>query len=325
MDDALAAPREEVADESPHDVEDSVQCTFTLDDGSLCGAMFSGRTAKTALNAHSMSRHGVTTAGKPVNRAQNRGKVAGPGRRRGGRRPTADRQAARVAVPPPAADRAKTYHSTLVMYAIVLNLALGRWFTEADKDVVVAGSPQLAAALEAVGDDNESFRTVCDIVLAGGGGNAYVQLAMAVAMIGVPILSNHGVLPSGTGQRFGNMLGVTVESPSASPPPESPSPPDLAGTPPHLPADPADWDMADWQQAMVRMDGNVAVDLATSMMGPNPDQSTIPVGVPAMVIPEEGSRGSVGRNDAGSGDRDGAVDPAGETDRSADRLGDVAH
>jgi len=321
MDDALASPREEQPDdESPYD-DNAMSCTFVQDDGSVCGAIFTGRTAKAALNAHSMSKHKVTAAGKPVKRTKTRARISGS------RRDTADRKAARAAMPPPADDRAKVYHQTLVMFFIIANTAAPRYVTDDDKAVLVAGAPGLAAALDAVGEENQTVRVVADAILMGGGGNAYVQLFMAVTVIVVPILSNHGVLPKGTGQRFGNMLGVEVVGSPPGPATAPPEPPanvgDVSGVPPHLPVDPATWDMADWQQAMVRMQPHVMVEMS-QMMGMNPEQSTIPVGVPAgfMPIPEDGHRGSVGTDRSGS--RDGPGDTPGSPDTPTEQLGDVA-
>jgi hypothetical protein len=117
----------------------------------------------------------------------------------------------------PHTPRSTTYAGSLAMGASAAFIFIPP-FDQYDLSICNAGIPNVASALDAVGQQNQTFQRTCDLILGGGGGAAYLQLVMALAGIVVPIAAHHGAFPAQAGVKFGEFVGVSSE-PSAAPEP----------------------------------------------------------------------------------------------------------
>lgn len=306
-DEVLGSPDEQDTADKPR-IELHV-CPYDKD-GKVCSASFDN---KTKLNAHTMAVHQLTWDGKPVNRG---GRKPGPQDGKGNpikdvpptttkteRKATAKVQRS-VSPIITDANRAQVYEQSLQMIGLMAHLAAGRYFDKHDHNVWLNGSPGLANALTDVGDENENIRRACDMLLAGGGGGAYVKLIMAGAMIAVPIAAHHGWLPEAAGQRFGAMIGVMAQpgpEPASGSAPTDANVTTMAPGPTRPPGDPADWTYEEWQSILFAVPQSetamrVMIDMAGPAMGGI--GVTIPdmPGTEPMTIPTEEHRGTVGTN-----------------------------
>lgn len=278
-------------------------CNFDSKDnpGTICGRSFD---TKQQLNGHTVGVHRMTWEGKPTGK---------PGRKtEADETPTAkgkaDKPAAKKATakaPPNITNenRAQVYTQSLASIGLIAHLAAGRWFDNYDMDVWSRGTPGLANALDAVGEQNEGIRRACDLILSGGSGGAYVQLFMAATMIAVPIAAHHNFLPPATGERFAAMLGV-ISAPTVVPGPEgaqpAPQTPPGSGPSNRLPID--SWTYDDWREVLFAQTQNPVAAQATAdmMAGMGIDMGAVQVTIPdmpgtqPMTIPEDDHRGSVG-------------------------------
>ena len=234
-------------------------CDHT-DDDSICGATFE---KKQALAAHKLGKH--------RDHSGDRGNAGGPSRAK--RKPaprarsskdSAPRKAAAKVTPEPAGGRSATYASSIAMAALGAYLVIPP-FDNYDLDIINRGAPNLADALAAAGEQNQTIRTTCDLILGGGAGGAYIQLLLALSAIVVPICAHHGVVPASAGARFGEMIGATAPAP---PPPTTAAPAasseqrDGAGAP--------DWSNMTGEQILDVFNGldqTVLFDLAGKMFG----------------------------------------------------------
>jgi hypothetical protein len=276
-------------------------------DGKVCSASFDG---KVKLNSHTMAVHKVTWDGKPVNPGGRKPKDAPPKDDKPTTTAKTEKTAAKKAtrsVSPIITDgnRAQVYEQSLQTIGLIGHLAAGRWFTTADHGVWLNGAPGLANALADVGDENENIRRACDLILAGGGGGAYVKLIMASAMIAVPIAANHGWLPESAGQRFGAMIGVMAQ-PGTAQPASGTAPSDVAATqaapsPNIPPGNPSEWTYEQWQEILFSVPNSpTAMQVMMDMAGPAAGALGVTIpdmpGTEPMNIPQEEHRGSVGTN-----------------------------
>lgn len=124
----------------------------------------------------------------------------------------------------------------------IAGLAMFAWLTpgvpvdDFDLSVLTKGAPNLAAALDGLGERHAIVRQACDLILVGGGG-PYTATLMAVLAIAGPIAAHHGFLPADVGARFGTLIGV-LEVPSPEPRPVPPArAPTTPGAGPAAPAD----------------------------------------------------------------------------------------
>jgi hypothetical protein len=186
----------------------------------------------------------------------------------------APRQAATRAAGP-ATDRAAIYTASLSMGAIAAYLALPP-FDQRDLDICNAGLPNVGRSLAQLADTNPSVAKTCDLILAGGGGG-WLALLMAVVPIAGAIAANHGALPSSSGDRFGEMLGmapaVSAYGTGVRPtPPASPGPDrDASNVVAFFSGEP-DTVMTDATTKMMAMGGPLGVSVPHSMtVTENPD------------------------------------------------------
>jgi hypothetical protein len=184
-------------------------CDHVGDDG-VCGATFD---TENKLKMHKVGKHRDRSGDKkPAPRGSSRARTTRD------RKPSTKRAAAAASAPH--TDRASVYSASLATFGLGAYLAIPS-FDKFDLDCITAGAPNLAAALDAVGEQNKSVRAACDLALGGGTGGAYVQLILAALAMGVPIAAHHGWLPDSAGNRFGEMISVAVPSPE--PGPQSPA------------------------------------------------------------------------------------------------------
>lgn len=281
-------------------------CPYDID-GKVCGKSYD---AKTKLNAHSMAVHRMTWDGKPVAASGRKAGVPQDGK---GKNvdvpPTTTKTTAKKATKSVSpiitdANRAQVYEQSLQMIGLMGHLAAGRYFDTYDHNVWANGSPGLANALNDVGDDNENFRRVCDTLLAGGGGGAYVKLIMAGAMIAVPIAAHHGWLPESAGQRFGAMIGVMGAAPGPEPA-SGVAPSDANATmapgPTRPPGNPSEWTYEQWQEILFAVpQSETAMRVMMDMAGPAVGAMGVTIpdmpGTEPITIPTEEHRGTVGTN-----------------------------
>ena len=233
-------------------------CDHT-DDDSICGATFE---KKQALAAHKLGKH--------RDHSGDRGNAGGPSRAK--RKPaprarsskdSAPRKAAAKVTPEPAGGRSATYASSIAMAALGAYLVIPP-FDNYDLDIINRGAPNLADALAAAGEQNQTIRTTCDLILGGGAGGAYIQLLLALSAIVVPICAHHGLVPASAGARFGEMIGA--QPPAA--PAASPRPP--AGDTTTGTSGPPDWSTMTGEQILDVFNGldqTVLFDLAGKMFG----------------------------------------------------------
>jgi len=66
------------------------------------------------------------------------------------------------------------------------------FYNHYDSKIVLERSPAIVEACVAVAEQDEQFRKILLTLLTG---SAYGQLALAVLMLAIPILANHGMLP----------------------------------------------------------------------------------------------------------------------------------
>src|SRR5258708_27569203 len=71
--------------------------------------------------------------------------------------------------------RTDTYASSLSMAALGAYLVIPP-FDQYDLSVVNSGATNLAAALDALGQENKTGQRTCDLILGGGSRGAYLQL-----------------------------------------------------------------------------------------------------------------------------------------------------
>jgi hypothetical protein len=316
MSDLIEIPKSRTdKNESPGDQDstpaDMMVCSVVTD-GVVCGETFRSTdkvSAKVLLNNHSMNKHRQTWDGKPTGKPGQKPKD-------GDDQPTttppkgaknAEKKAATKAIAHPGpvvtdSNRAAVYQQSLATVGLLAHLAAGRWFDDYDLNVWTNGSGGLAASLDAVGEQNPGVRRTCDLLLAGGTGGAYVQLILALAMIGVPIAAHHGFLPAATGERFGAMVGVmatqTGQTVDANVPPPDAPPPGPNGT---LPM--SEWTYDEWREVLFAAPQNPnGMKVMTDMMNGNvsgPTVVTIPdlPGSAPMDIQEQ-HRGSLGTDNS---------------------------
>jgi hypothetical protein len=288
-------------------------CPYELDDGTgICGKHFDD---KRSFNGHAIAIHGYTWDGKhrPDAKASQRGKGKGSSAKADQAPKTATRAEKKVAkdATGPAgsaitdSNRAAIYTQSLATIGMLGHLAAGRWFDDYDLDVWSRGTPGLANALDAVGEQNPGVRRTCDLLLAGGSGGAYVQLVLAATMIAVPIAAHHDFLPKATGERFGAMIGAMAPGApeSAAPSPAPPAPPvQLDGTVPM-----SEWTYDQWRDVLFAAPQNpngmqVMMDMTNGNVRP-PTEVFIPdmAGTTPMDIPQEEHRGTVGTDNGAAG------------------------
>lgn len=310
MDDALGDVDPDDSDEP--EVESPLWVCPYDRDGAVCGRDFP---TKAGLNAHTMAVHQRTWDGKVVNRSGRKSTTRKPGKDEAPSRAKATRTEQKATKQATAkagsghitdSNRSAVYAQSLATIGLVGHVAAGRWFDDYDHAIWQNGVPALANGLDAVGEQNASIRQACDLILAGGGGGAYVQLIMAAMIIAVPIAAHHNVLPKAAGDRFAAMAGVMANQTEVgtgqdTPPPESPAA--TAPSPPlnRLPME--HWTYDEWREVLFAMPTNeTATRVMQDLMSGNVTGG-IAVGVPAgmpgtepMDIPTEEHRGTVGTN-----------------------------
>lgn len=284
-------------DESPNDQDSEAQelhvCKHPTDDGGICGEDFPD---KRRLNLHMMNKHRVTIKGDAIADRKKATKTKAP----------ADKRPSTVKTPKtpitgPVFNRPVTYAASITTMATIAHFGTSQRFPDPfDYKVITNGATPLATALDAVGEQNESVRTVCDIFLGGGANNPYVQLILASAMIAVPICAHHGWLPAAAGQAVGGLVGVVASDADV---PLAPSPPTSEASPEREPTADAqglpgrieDWSLQDWMMSMQRMNPDVMQEFMGIMPG-GPIVTTIPPmpGTEPMDIREEHDRGAPG-------------------------------
>lgn len=303
LDETVAAATGDRQDEPDSTTPQLWVCNNLTDDGKICGKSYD---RKVQLNGHTTAVHRVTWDGKPTGKPGRKEKDEDPQPK-----PKAAPKAARQAtaghgpttITP--ATRPQVYQQSLATIGVLAHLGAGRWFDDYDLGVWANGTPGLANALNAAGEQNPGLRKACDLILAGGSGGAYVQLFMAAAMIAVPIASHHGVLPENVGQRFIAMSGMMTPTPDAGPGPVAPpAQPPAPGPAPTNRLPVADWSYDEWREVLfASADNPTAQQVMVEMMqgmGVGPTVTTIPdmPGSQPMNIPEEDHRGNFGANGA---------------------------
>lgn len=201
-------------------------------DGEICGKTFDN---PKSFNGHQWAVHRDRSKDKAKPTGRPRGsRNKAPSRARASSKESAPRRAAARATPPPSADRASTYASSIAMMALGAYLVVPP-FDNTDLDIVNRGAANLADALAQAGAQNQTIQTTCDLILGGGSGGAYIQLLLALSAIVVPICAHHGLVPSSAGARFGEMIGAPPVAPAppapaeaGSAPPAQPGQPDFA-------------------------------------------------------------------------------------------------
>lgn len=240
-------------------------CDYTDEDG-ICGASFDNQRS---LNMHALGKHrdkskdsprgeGPKAKRKPASRARASNKESSP------------RKAAAKAAPAPVGNRAETYASSIAMAALGAYLVVPPFDTY-DLDVVNRGALNLADALASAGDQNQTIRQTCDLILGGGAGGAYIQLILALSAIVVPICAHHGVVPASAGERFGAMIGAqpSPAAPSAQSSPARDATADATGA---GPPDFANMSGPEVLEFFSQFDTTVLFDLASKVMtGEGPD------------------------------------------------------
>ena len=232
-------------------------CDHTDADG-ICGASFDNQRS---LNMHALGKHRDKSKDSP--RGEGPKAKRKPAPRARSSKDSAPRKAAAKVTPEPAGGRSATYASSIAMAALGAYLVVPPFDTY-DLDIVNRGAPNLADALASAGEQNQTIRSTCDLILGGGAGGAYIQLLLALSAIVVPICAHHGVVPASAGARFGEMIGA--QPPAA--PAASPSPP--AGDTTTGTSGPPDWSTMTGEQILdhfAGLDQTVLFGLAGKMMG----------------------------------------------------------
>ena len=246
----------------PPPAGDVFVCDHVDDDG-LCGASFDNQRS---LNMHALGKHRDHSKDKP--RAAPSKKRAPDKRPNSRSRKPAAAKAASTAIAP--TDRASTYASSIAMAALGAYLVISPFDTY-DLDIINRGAPNLADALASAGEQNQTIRTTCDLILGGGAGGAYIQLLLALSAMVVPICAHHGLVPASAGARFGEMIGA---QPSPAAPTASASTGPEAGTTTGA-SGPPDWSNMSGPEILdhfAGLDQTVLFGLAGKMMGMmNPD------------------------------------------------------
>lgn len=262
------------------------------DDGSLCGATFSDANR---LRLHGYGKHRDRSNDRPGGRPK--GSKTKTTKRAAEKKPSRAPQAAASSATGHSTSRSATYASSISMAALGAYLVVPP-FDQTDLGIVNAGASNLATALADAGDQNDTVRKTCDLILGGGSGGAYLQLLLAVSAIAVPICAHHGLLPEAAGSRFGEMIGApaSVHHPAA---------PTGDGAPDTEPSrsgalDPTNPD--DVLAFMTRVPETVMFDLAGKMMsgGMGPTVVEVPFSQPPVDQPDEMSRPTGDDSDGGS-------------------------
>jgi len=270
VDDVLSGDPEDVEDVEPGEaIVDHHVCEEPDGDG-ICGASFP---TANALRMHKLGKHRDRSADAQPSKAK-------AATKKSTRRKPAAKKAADTAAQ--TTTRSEQYAASLAFFAMAAYVAIPP-FDDYDLSVVNAGAPNLAAALDEVGDSNQSVRQACDLILGGGAGGAWLKLIMALGSIAMPIAGHHGVIPVGTTAPFNSMVGV---------------PPEPAAAPPSEPAGDAAGDTPTVEDVIAFMSGvpeTVMTDAAMRMMqGAGPVVVDVPSSVSATMqgAPHDDERGS---------------------------------
>lgn len=288
-----------LTDDAPADDDDALSeptlfvCDAIGDDGVICGASFD---TNAQLNGHKQGKH----RDRSGDAKRGEGGKAKPDKKPSRPKPPPEPKATTNKIVGGApTNRTATYASSIAMAGMMAYVAVPG-FDTFDLDVVNKGATPLAAALDAVGETNQTVRTACDLALGGGTGGAYVQLIMAALSIGAPIAAHHGWLPGSAGERFGSMIGVMPEpSPPSSAPPARPA---AEGAPSEngegvMVIDPHTMTDDDWMNLVLGIPPHVFANLAGRLMGGEgaigvsiPGTFDIPDGESSLAVPTpEGS------------------------------------
>lgn len=81
-------------------------------------------------------------------------------------------------------------------------------FNQYDGTVILQGSPKLASSLASLCEKNPKVRRNIERMLAGG---SYGEVIVAAGLIAVPIMANHGLMPPGIRQLYGQAIPPTEE------------------------------------------------------------------------------------------------------------------
>lgn len=261
-DDVVDAPEHHVCEEQDGD--------------SICGASFP---TANALRMHKMGKHRDRSkdgAPKPRKAAAQKK----PTRRKSPAAKAADTATGSTT------NRSMEYAASIAFFAMAAYVAIPP-FDEYDLNVVNQGAPNLASALDDVGEQNQTVRAACDMILGGGAGGAYLKLVMAMGSIVMPIAAHHGAIPGAAGARLGEFVGVVPDSPPVA------ETPDEGGGSGATPYDPSNID--DVLAFMSGVPPTVMTDAAQRMMsGVGPTVVNVPPSVSATMqgAPQDGERGS---------------------------------
>lgn len=243
-------------------------CDKLTDDQTVCGEAFS---TPSELGRHSAKEHpgqgGKKAQAERERRARRAAERAGETAAAAGsspdRPPTQPKAKAPSAPTKAPASRAESYAQGIG--ALALFGYVGHVIDEWESGCIAKGAPAIAAPLAQVAEAHPALRQVCDLILGGGGGGPWAQLAFAVLGVGAPIAAHRGWVPEEVGRRFGQMIGVMDIPVLAPPEPEAPAPEPEAEQPdtPEARAAKLEADL----MTLLEQDPATAVALAVKMNG----------------------------------------------------------